>query len=404
MTRWACGLIFLMAVAGPMRAAEPIVILIGLDGFRADYLEKFRPPVLSQLASGGVRAQRMVASFPTLTFPNFYTIATGLRPEHHGIINNRMYDPVLKEKFSLGSESVMEAKWWGGEPIWNTAEKQGIRAACMFWPGSEAPIGNRRPSEWRKYDETLPPDERVQTVLDWLARPEGERPRLVTLYFHEADTAGHRFGVDSMEVGEAVQMVDRAIGKLVAGVRQLGLANVTNFVVVADHGMTALSPDRVIALSSMVDLNNVQVDFSGPVAGLRPLTGTVEDLYAKLAAGAEHYKVYRREEMPKRLHFRASDRIPPIVMIADEGWLIFPEPPGPGRRLIFQKAGHGFDPALASMGATFVAWGPAFRKGAVIGECENVDVYNLVCRILKLKPAGNDGGEGLADRVLRIKN
>lgn len=384
-----------------MRAAEPIVILVGLDGFRADYIEKFRPPNLSQLAASGVRVQRMAASFPTLTFPNFYTLATGLRPEHHGIINNRLFDPELNEKFSLGTPSVEDAKWWGGEPIWNTAEKQGLRSACMFWPGSEAAVGGRQPSEWRKYDESLPPDQRVQTVLNWLAQPPETRPRLITLYFHDADTAGHRFGVDSTELAAAVLMVDEALGQLVEGVRKLGLEKVTNYVIVADHGMTALSPERVVALSELVKPADVQIDFSGPVAGLRPLKGTSEELYQKLAAKKNHFQIYRREEMPERLHFRNNPRIPPVVLIADEGWLIFPEPVTPAKRLLFQKAGHGFDPVLESMGATFVAWGPAFKKGALIRECDNVDVYNLICRILKLKPAKNDGSEKLVEKALK---
>lgn len=385
----------------PVRAAEPIVILVGLDGFRADYIEKFRPPNLSQLAASGVRVQRMAASFPTLTFPNFYTLATGLRPEYHGIINNRLFDPELNEKFSLGTPSVEDGKWWGGEPIWNTAEKQGLRSACMFWPGSEAAVGGRRPSEWRKYDESLPPDQRVQTVLNWLAQPPETRPRLITLYFHDADTAGHRFGVESAELASAVGMVDEALGQLIEGVRKLGLENATNYVIVADHGMTALSPERVVALSELVNPTDVQIDFSGPVAGLRPLKGTSEELYQTLVAKKDHFQIYRREEMPARLHFRNNPRIPPVILIADEGWLIFPEPVTPAKRLLFQKAGHGFDPALESMGATFVAWGPAFKKGALIRECDNVDVYNLICRILKLKPAKNDGSEKLVEKALR---
>ena len=222
------------------------------------------------------------------------------------------------------------------------------------------------------------------------------------MYFHETDTTGHKYGPDSPETAEAALLVDHSIGQLVAGVRQLGLSNVVNFIVVSDHGMTELSPDRVVALNTMVDLKDVQVDFSGPVAGLRPLVGTEEELYAKLTAvKPEHYAVYRREEVPERLHYRNNRRIPPIVMIAEEGWLIFPEPVSGPKRLFFQKAGHGFDPALKSMGATFIAWGPAFRKGVVVPEFGNIEIYNLICRILGLKPAKNDGDEGLGDRVLR---
>lgn len=397
----ALFLALLLGFPGTSRSAPSVVVYVGVDGFRWDYLEKFQPPNLTQLAKAGVRAERMEASFPTLTFPNFYTLATGLRPEHHGIIGNSMFDPEFQEKFSLGSPAVQEGKWWGGEPIWVTAQKQGLRSACMFWPGSEAEISGVRPWEWRKFDYKVTPDDRVRTVLDWLALPEAERPRLITLYFHEADTAGHKFGPDSPETKDAVALVDAAIGTLREGVHRLGLADVVNYVIVSDHGMTELSPDRVIPLSEKIDLAKVNVDFSGAVAGLRPHEGeNVEEIYQALAAKPDHYKVYRREEIPERLHFRAHRRIPPIVMIADEGWMITREPLTNVTRGIFQKATHGFDPALPSMGATLIADGPAFKKGVTLPPFENIQVYNLLCATLGLKPAKNDGDRRLLDQVM----
>lgn len=404
MVSWLRTIVFIaffLGVTAGSQSAQPVVIYVGIDGFRWDYLEKFQPPNLTQLAKSGVRAERMEASFPTLTFPNFYTLATGLRPEHHGIIGNSMFDPEFQEKFSLGSPAVQEGKWWGGEPIWVTAQKQSLRSACMFWPGSEAEISGVRPWEWRKFDYKVTPDDRVRTVLDWLALPEAERPRLITLYFHEADTAGHKFGPDSPEVKDAVALVDAAIGTLREGVHRLGLAEVVNYVIVSDHGMTELSPDRVIPLSEKIDLAKVNVDFSGAVAGLRPHEGeNVEEIYQALAAKPDHYKVYRREEIPERLHFRAHRRIPPIVMIADEGWMIIREPLTSVTRGIFQKATHGFDPALPSMEATFIADGPAFKKGVVLPPFENIHLYNLLCATLGLKPAKNDGDRRLLDQVM----
>ncbi len=390
-----------LGVATPGRTAQPIVVLVGIDGFRWDYLEKFRPPNLTQLATTGVRGERLEASFPTLTFPNFYTLATGLRPEHHGIIGNSMFDPVFQEKFSLGSPAVQEGKWWEGEPIWVTAQKQGLRSACMFWPGSEAEIAGTRPWEWRKFDYKVTPEDRVRAVLDWLARPEAERPRLITLYFHEPDTAGHKFGPDSSETADAVALVDAAIGGLREGVHRLGLSDVVNYVVVSDHGMADLSTDRVIALSEKLDMAKVNVDFAGAVAGLRPHEGeSVEEIYQALAAKPAHYQVYRREEIPERLHFRTHRRIPPIVLVADEGWMIIREPLTSVTRGIFQKATHGFDPAIPAMGATFLADGPAFKKGVVLPPFENIHVYNLLCATLGLKPAKNDGDRRLLDQVL----
>jgi len=379
-----------------------VVILVGLDGFRWDYLEKFQPPNLTRLAREGVRAERMIPAFPSLTFPNFYTLATGLRPERHGIIANTFFDPEFNATFSLGSPSVQEGRWWGGEPVWLTAEKQGLLAACLFWPGSEAEIGGMRPSEWRKFDGKFTPDERVRAVLDWLALPPDKRPSLITLYFHEADTAAHRFGVESKETAEAVSRVDRAVGGLVDGIRKLDGARDINLVIVSDHGMAEISPDRVIALNELVDLQTVQIDFSGAVGGLRPLVGTADDLFGKLAARQDHFRVYRRGEVPARFHFRDNRRIPPVIMVLDEGWFLVRQRglEGQGGKA-FLRATHGFDPELPSMGALFIAWGPAFRQAVTLPPFENIHVYNLVCAVLGLRPAVNDGDRRLVEPVMR---
>lgn len=402
MTIRGLALLFLIFLAGCTRPAPPqTVILIGLDGFRWDYLEKFQPPTLARLAKEGVRAGSMTPSFPTMTFPNFYTLATGLRPEHHGIIANTMYDPVWKERFALGSASVQDGKWWGGEPIWITAEKQGVRSACMFWPGSEAEIKGLRPTEWRPFKGDVTPTERVQTVLGWLALPPDKRPRLITLYFQEADSAAHRHGPDAPATADAVKVVDEALASLLAGIRQLGLESEVNLILAGDHGMTELSPDRIIVLRNLVGLNKVQIDFSGPTAGLRPLEGTADELYQQLAARQEHFKVYRREDIPERLHFRDNPRIPDVVMIPEEGWTIVRDPLTETARTNFLRAGHGFDPAFKSMGATFIAWGPAFRKGVTLPPFDNTEVYDLACATLGLKPAPNDGTGQLARKVLK---
>jgi predicted AlkP superfamily pyrophosphatase or phosphodiesterase len=405
-TRLILFLILLPVVflGGCRKAVGPdqrIVIMVGVDGFRWDYLEKFHPPNLLQLASQGVTAERMIPAFPTLTFPNFYTLATGLRPENHGIIANTMFDPEFDAKFSLSSPSVQESRWWGGEPIWVTAENQGVRSACMFWPGSEAEIAGVRPSAWRKFDAKFSPDERVKTVLDWLTQPPATRPRLITVYFHEADTAGHHFGPDSPEVADAVAKVDAAIGKLVEGIQKLGLKAETNLLIVSDHGMTEVSPQRVIPLDRYLDLESVQIDFSGAVGGLRPLRGTAEELYEKLAAEPRHFRVYRREEVPERLHFRKHRRIPPVIIVPDEGWMIVRKQSEPLRGGL--RATHGFDPAFASMGALFIGWGPAFRHGVVLPPFENIQVYNLAGALLGLRPAANDGDQRLAGEAL-LKN
>lgn len=400
MRNWA-ALVFLLLLAGCSRPAPQTVILVGVDGFRWDYLEKFQPPTLTRLAREGVRAESMTPSFPTMTFPNFYTIATGLRPERHGVIANTMFDPGWKERFALGSSSVKNGKWWGGEPIWVTAQKQGLRAACMFWPGSEAEIQGMRPSEWREFDGNISPQERTQTVLDWLKRPADQRPRLITMYFQGPDSAAHKFGIDAPETVRAMKAVDGAMARLIEGIRELGLEKQVNLVIVGDHGMTELSPDRTVVLANLLDLEKVQIDFSGPVAGLRPLGITAGELYEKLAARPEHFKVYRREEVPERLHFRDNPRIPDVIMIADEGWAIVRDPLTESGRKTFLRGGHGFDPALKSMGASFIAYGPAFKSGVTIPPFDNTAVYDLVCATLGIKPAPNDGDPKITGAVLK---
>ncbi len=395
-----CVLLCSADISPAQKERDPIVVLIGLDGFRWDYLAKYHPPTLSKMATDGVRAERMAPSFPSLTFPNFYTLATGLRPEHHGIVNNTMFDPTWKETFTLNGPTATDGKWWGGQPIWVTAEKQDIHAGCMFWPGAEAEIQGVRPSEWRPYSDDYPPMDRVNSVLEWLGRPAPERPRLITIYFHEVDSAGHAFGPDSPETQKAVGVVDDAIAELVKGVDRLGLRDRTNFVVVADHGMTEVSATRIIGLSTLIDLKAVQIDAVGSVAGLRPQNPEdLDTIYQTLLAKQDHFHVYRREEMPEEFHYRASLRIPPIILLADEGWTIekYPLKDEDGYK---RKGAHGFDPRLVSMGATFIAEGPSLRKGVVIPPFDNIQVYNLLCALLKIKPAPNDGDDRLIKQCL----
>lgn len=379
---------------------ERIVILISLDAFRWDYLQKFQPTNLSRLAREGVRAKRLIPAFPSLTFPNHYTIVTGLWPEHHGIIGNSFYDPIFKTNYNAFNSSSSQSRWWGGEPIWVTAIKQGRRANCMFWPGSQAEIRGVRPTEWTTFDKKIEPTQCVDTVLGWLEQPAATRPSFVTMYFHQPDTAGHHDGPDSPELAIAVAQVDAAIGRLVAGIRRLKLEAAVNLVIVSDHGMAEISRERLIALPDFVDLNKVQVDFAGAVAGLRPLDGDVNKLYNSFKTRENHFRVYRREKMPARYHFRDNDRIPPVVIVADEGWFISKRTAAEQAGKSFEKATHGFDPNLSSMGATFIAVGPAFHRNATIGPVENIHIYNLLCATLGLKPAPNDGDDRLVKRVL----
>ncbi len=379
---------------------QPTVVLVSIDGFRADYLDRYEAPVLARLAAEGVRAERLIPSFPTKTFPNHYTLVTGLYPEHHGIVANTMYDPDFDASFSLGNrDAVADARWWGGEPLWVTAEKQGQRAGIYFWPGSEAAIGGVRPSYWKVFDEDVPGSARVDELLGWLDRPPEERPTFLTLYFSDVDHAGHDFGPDAPQVAEAIRTVDGYLGRLVEGLKARRLYDQVNLIVVSDHGMAGTSADRVIFLDDYLDLEDVRVVDWNPVVMLRPEAGRADAVVEALRT-VPHLTVYRREEVPERLHYQAHVRIPPVIGLADEGWVITSKDYFERRPTRFDGGTHGYDPELPSMGALFVARGPALARGQVVGPFANIHVYNLMAAMLGLRPAPNDGDLDAVRHVL----
>jgi predicted AlkP superfamily pyrophosphatase or phosphodiesterase len=379
------------------------LVLISIDGFRWDYLQKYEAPTLQRLAQDGVHAKRMTSSFPSKTFPNHYTLVTGLRPENHGIVSNSFFDPALNRSFSMSNPANnTETVWWGGEPIWITAERQGVRSACFFWPGSEAPHNGLFPSFYKTFDKKLSSAARVDGVLAWLALPAEKRPRLATLYFDIVDSAGHKFGPDAVETGNAVKEVDQAIARLLDGLTKLGLRDSTSLVLVSDHGMTPVDSKRIIFLDDLMPLSTVQVESFGPNGGVRPKTGSAAELAARIRAkNIPHLQVYLREEVPERLHYRNNPRIPPVVLMADEGWNLEYKAGWPKRQATYDLGTHGYDPALPNMGALFIASGPDFQRGVEIPDVDNIHVYNLLCAALGITPAPNDGDQRLVHEALQ---
>ncbi|MDR1010557.1 MAG: ectonucleotide pyrophosphatase/phosphodiesterase [Opitutaceae bacterium] len=396
------------ATAAPTTKPHP-VILISIDGMRHDYLDLYKPPALTALARRGSRARRLVSSYPSLTFPNHYTIVTGLRPGHHGIIANSMYDPEWKANFGIGAHpAAREARWWGGEPVWNTAERQGLIAACNFWPGSEAPINNRRPAIWLPFKDGLPLPPRVVQVLSWLDLPDEKRPSLITFYFSDVDHAGHTHGPVSPQVRDELMKVDAAIGQLVDGLRARNLLDSVNIVVVSDHGMTATSSERLVIIEDCLPGGTLegiaQLDTAGTHAALRPLGDTTPAQLRDYFRGKNpHMTAYLKEELPARFHYTGNRRIPPVILVPETGWLITTRArTGPNARPT-PLGSHGFDPNVPDMGATFIAAGPSFKKAHVFARADNTDIYNMLCALLKIHPAPNDGGNALARKVLLRK-
>jgi predicted AlkP superfamily pyrophosphatase or phosphodiesterase len=372
------------------------VILVSLDGFRRSYLDTDSVPTLHALGRDGVTADAMIPSFPTLTFPNHYTIATGLYPEHHGIVGNTIYDPEFGALFTMSNAASKESRWWGGQPIWVTAEKQGERAASMFWVGSEVAIDSVRPTRWKPFDARMPFDARVDTVLAWLDLTGQQRLSLITLYLDEPDHTGHEAGPDSPRTAAQAARADSAIGRLVQGLRARGVYDSVNLIIVSDHGMSQLSPDRVVYLDDVVDTASVRITSLSPDLMLTPRDGDAPALLAKIRR-LPHVSAWLKADVPERLHYNEGRRITPVVAVADDGWTIAMH----GARRAIGGGAHGYDNAAASMNAIFVAHGPAFRKGVTMRPFPNVDVYDLLATLLRLRPAPNDGSLQPFATVLR---
>jgi predicted AlkP superfamily pyrophosphatase or phosphodiesterase len=382
-------------------AAPHRVVLISLDGFRWDYLQRPAARRLRELASRGVRAERLVPSFPSKTFPNHYTLVTGLYPENHGIAANVMRDSVLGRFATGNNPAVRDARWFHGEPIWVTAERQGVRTAAYFWPGSEAPIGGVHPHWFYPFDVTTSRAARVTRVLDWLAMPDSTAPRLIAAYFSEVDTDGHNFGPDAPETDSAIAQVDSAVGAIVDGIATLGATDRVDVIVVSDHGMAPVSSERTIALDDYVSLDSLDVGDWNPIATIIPKPGRAEYVFRSLEHASPHLQVYRKGELPARLHYNTGSRVTPIVAIADEGWSV-----GTRAELAKMKPGrvtgaHGYDNALASMGATFIAAGPDIRHDVVVPPFTNVHVYALLAELLHVVPAPTDGSIDSVRTILR---
>lgn len=383
--------------AQAIRDLQPTVILISLDGFHPDYLEKYQPKTLNELAETGVRARWLIPAFPTKTFPNHYTIATGLYPDNHGIIENNMYDREFDAEFSLSNGEASRARWWGGEPIWVTAEKQGQRAASYFFPGTDAPIMGIKPTYQRDYNGRVPNEMRVDAVLKWLDLPKEKRPTMITLYFSLIDDTGHEFSPDAEELRYDVQNIDRIIKRLIDGLKARKIDRKANVIIISDHGMAAYKRRDAVILNDLFDEKLAErIFYVGEFAQIFPQPGKETEIYdalkSKLPADV---KVYRKSELPARYKFGKHPRIAPLLVLPDEGKVIISRRDYDNAKRLGTldrvRGGHGYDNQLESMRALFIARGAAFKNGLIIEPFENVEIYNVMAKILNLKPAANDG-------------
>ncbi|MGA8431770.1 MAG: ectonucleotide pyrophosphatase/phosphodiesterase [Candidatus Sulfotelmatobacter sp.] len=389
----------------PQQLAKPYVILVSLDGFRYDYATLHHAEHLLALAKEGASApEGMLPAYPSITFPNHYTIVTGLYPEHHGIVANSFYDPERKETYSYhDAKSVGDGTWYGGTPLWVLAEQQGMRAASFFWVGSEADIQGVRPSYYLKFDGTFPNDKRVDQVVAWLHLPPEKRPHFITLYFSDTDTAGHRYGPDSPQLAYAVHELDGEIGRLMDGIKESKLP--VDLIVLADHGM--------VSVKDAIHLDQYGLNVEWMASTIGPILYPKSDAYAEKAYDALRgksgkFSVYRRADVPESLHFNSNPREgdPVIVPVGPYFITATADPSGTDH----PPAGmHGYDATkMPEMKALFVAAGPDIRSGVELDPFENVDVYPLIAKILglditNLKTGPIDGKLSTVEEALKTK-
>jgi predicted AlkP superfamily pyrophosphatase or phosphodiesterase len=367
---------------------KPYVVLVSLDGFRYDYTERYHAKNLHALAALGASApEGMIPIYPSITFPNHYSIVTGLYPEHHGIVAMSFYDPKRKQRYAFNDPSSNgDGSWYGGIPLWSLAEKQGMRSACFFWPGSEAEIAGERPSYYLRFDDHFPDEARIQQVVAWLRLPSAQRPHFITLYYSDVDHAGHEFGPDSPQTAEAVHHVDDLIGVLEAKLKELNLP--IDLFVVSDHGMENIAGNW-IDLDHFADLSAFQTD---GMLLYSSSEGDAQKAYEHLHGASDKFVVYRRRDIPKSLHYDENEREGDPVVVATGPYAIRAHAANPADTVPKNKGGHGYDPQqFKTMRAIFFASGPDIRPNITVPPFENVNIYPLIAKILGLDTTPTDG-------------
>ena len=375
-------------------------LVISFDGFRADYLDWYETPNFDEFSKNGVKANSMEPVFVSKTFPNHYSIATGMYIENHGLIGNSFYDENLNETYSLKDRSKVEdERFYGGEPIWVTAEKQNIKTASYYWVGSEAPIKGIHPSIWKKYDHSFPFHSRIDSVLKWFSNPIKSRPKLVMLYFHEPDATGHRYGPNSAETEKAVMSMDSLLGEFITKLKKIEVYNKLNILIVSDHGMAETKIEQKINLQEIINLNKVSMEGSGPYAFLYSDDNDELTKAYNLLKKIENISVFKKEDILDRWHLKNNDRIKDLLVLADEGWTVVgSDDSGP---LSYNSMGtHGYDNILKSMQSIFLARGPSFKQNYKINSIKNIDIYPIIAKTLKIK--GNTNIDGDINRVIDI--
>ncbi len=374
--------------------SRPYVLVVSFDGFRHDYLDRVFTPNFDKLKSDGVSAESLISVFPSFTFPNHYSIATGAYAGTHGLIANSFYRKDFDESYSMRKKNtVIDGKWYGAEPIWVTAERQGINTATFFWVGSEAEINGYRPSIYKSYDGSVPFSQRADTVFDWFALPYENRPQLCMLYFNEPDHLGHVYGPESTQVDSAIIEMDNLLGSIIDKIDSSSIKDSLNLIIVSDHGMTRISKDKFIFLDKYVrGIYDLRVDGSGPASQLflRPTKSARKKSIFRQLKRIPNMEVYLKEDIPHDFRI-VNENTGDFLLVADEGWSIFKNKQ---ISVEFNPIGmHGYDPSLKSMQSVFMAYGPEVKSNVKINSFENIHIYPLLCKLLGIEPSTESEGK-----------
>jgi len=385
--------LLLLSQLGMGMAQEHRTVIISLDGCRWDYPEMYDTPFLDGLAKEGVKAV-MQPSFPSVTYPNHYTLATGLVPDHHGIIANRFLDKESGLEFSLGNKDTkQDPRFWGGEPIWLTAKKQGKRVGVVYWPGSDVAIQGSYPDIYFNYEQKplLTYVERIAEIERMLKMPEGKRPQLIMAYFDEPDHSGHTFGPESKQTRKQVETLDCLLGQLWNDIRQMPDGKKVNLIITADHGMGRNSNERIVNLAKYLDKSWYKTIANGFPTMIYPNKGCADKILKALAK-VPHIRAWHKDKMPAYFNYGTNKNIADIVVVSDIGWVFSDQDKA-------LAGNHGFDPNYSDMHVIFRAAGPDFKQGyAKPLVFKNVDVYPLLSHLLGITPANNDGSfDDIAD-------
>lgn len=387
--------VFLLLINSLFAQPRPYVVLVSIDAFRWDYLNRGITPALSQIKEEGVSAISLQPSYPSKTFPNHAAIITGMYPENNGIISNSFYNLFSFEKYAMGDTvSVRDSKWYLGEPFWVTAKRNGIKSASYFWPGSEVLDANKRPDYFRPYKKGTTDKDKLDGVINWLNLPYGERPRFITVYFEQVDNKAHDVGTNNKEINETIMQIDSVMMRLKEMIAKTSLKDSVNIIILSDHGMTDISKERTINIEQIINDPAGRIINNGAIALINTPKEKEKDVYEKLKKNENHYKVYYKNEMPAYFHYSKHPFIPGIIVIPDLGWTLIDNRAAQRNDSYGVKAGdHGYDNFQLDMHGIFIASGPSFKKHYATGTLLNVDIYPLLCKIFRIEPRQNIDGK-----------